>query len=186
MTEINEVAERVAARRAELDEEEKLLAERLDAVRAEREELVVAMRVWERMHAQLDAERPSAQAATVQVGGCGVLLVPHREAGAGEEVLPPDYQRLMKRRPGRPWLPRPHRRQRRPGDRHRLQGHPRRKLTPGEKQANRVLAAARAPVEHGFAHLKTWRILTKLRTDPARATDLLRALLVLSNLELSR
>ncbi|WP_433446574.1 hypothetical protein ACQPXS_02840 [Streptomyces sp. CA-142005] len=33
MTEINEVAERVAARRAEL-EEEKLLAERLDAVRA--------------------------------------------------------------------------------------------------------------------------------------------------------
>jgi hypothetical protein len=61
-----------------------------------------------------------------------------------------------------------------------------RKLTPGEKQANRVLAAARAPVEHGFAHLKTWRILTKLRTDPARAADLLRALLVLSNLELSR
>ncbi|MEN8652376.1 transposase family protein [Streptomyces sp. 21So2-11] len=60
------------------------------------------------------------------------------------------------------------------------------KLTPGEKQANRVLAAARAPVEHGFAHLKTWRILTKLRTEPARATDLLRALLVLSNLELSR
>jgi guanyl-specific ribonuclease Sa len=96
MTEINQVAERVAARRAELDEEEKLLAERLDAVRAEREELVVAMRVWERMHAQLDAERPSAQAATVQVGGRGVLLVPHREAGAGEEVLPPDYQRLMK------------------------------------------------------------------------------------------
>ncbi|MER6738330.1 hypothetical protein [Streptomyces puniciscabiei] len=62
MSEINEVAERVAARRAELDEEEKLLAERLDAVRTEREELAVAMRVWERMHAQLDAEKPSAQA----------------------------------------------------------------------------------------------------------------------------
>ncbi|MER5279943.1 transposase family protein [Streptomyces sp. NPDC002809] len=58
-----------------------------------------------------------------------------------------------------------------------------RKLTPGEKQANQVLAAARAPVEHGFARLKTWRILTRLRTDPARATDLLRALLVLSNLD---
>ncbi|GAA2919567.1 hypothetical protein ACFPN0_02630 [Kitasatospora cinereorecta] len=56
----------------------------------------MAMRVWERMHAQLDAERPSAKAATAQVGGRGVLLVPHREAGAGEEVLPPDYQRLMK------------------------------------------------------------------------------------------
>ncbi|MFG2598983.1 transposase family protein [Streptomyces sp. NPDC048462] len=62
-----------------------------------------------------------------------------------------------------------------------------RKLTPGEKQANRVLAAAHAPVGHGFAHLKTWRILTKLRTDPTRAPpDLLRALPVLSNLELSR
>jgi hypothetical protein len=47
-------------------------------------------------------------------------------------------------------------------------------------------AAGRAPVEHGFAHLKTWRILTKLRTSPARATNLLRALLVLTNLELDR
>ncbi|MGY3676885.1 transposase family protein [Streptomyces sp. TE33382] len=49
------------------------------------------------------------------------------------------------------------------------------KLTPGEKTANRVLAVGPAPVEHGFAHLKNWRILTKLRTDPARATHLLRA-----------
>ncbi|MFJ9855238.1 transposase family protein [Streptomyces sp. NPDC101150] len=54
---------------------------------------------------------------------------------------------------------------------------------PAEKEANRVLAAARAPVEHGFPHLKNWRILTKLRTDPARATHLLRSLLVLANLE---
>nr|WP_236653721.1 transposase family protein [Streptacidiphilus melanogenes] len=61
-----------------------------------------------------------------------------------------------------------------------------RKLTPGQKQANRILAAGRAPVEHGFAHLKAWRILTKLRTDPARATALLRALLVLTNLEAAR
>ncbi|WP_405806032.1 hypothetical protein [Streptomyces sp. NBC_01187] len=95
-TEINEIAERVAARRAELDEEEKLLAERHDAVRAEREELTVAMRVWERIHAQLDAEKPSAQAKTAQVGGHGVLLVPYRATSAGEDVLPPDYQRLMK------------------------------------------------------------------------------------------
>ncbi len=41
-------------------------------------------------------------------------------------------------------------------------------------------------VEHGFAHLKTWRILTELRTSPVRVTDLLRALLVLTNLELDR
>ncbi|MGC0314796.1 transposase family protein [Kitasatospora acidiphila] len=61
-----------------------------------------------------------------------------------------------------------------------------RKLTPSQRQANRILAAGRAPAEHGFAHLKAWRILTKLRTDPARATALLRALLVLTNLEASR
>ncbi|MFF8557040.1 transposase family protein [Streptomyces sp. NPDC015501] len=60
------------------------------------------------------------------------------------------------------------------------------KLTPGQKDANQVLATGRAPVEHGFAHLKNWRVLTKLRTDPARATHLLRALLVLTNLEVNR
>ncbi|GAA2632398.1 transposase family protein [Streptomyces vastus] len=60
------------------------------------------------------------------------------------------------------------------------------KLTTSEKDANRVLAAGRAPVEHGFAHLKNWRILTKLRTDPTRATHLLRALLVLTNREINR
>jgi hypothetical protein len=49
-----------------------------------------------------------------------------------------------------------------------------------------AIAAARAPVEHGFAHLKNWRILTKLRTDPARATGLPRALFVLTNLEGAR
>lgn len=59
------------------------------------------------------------------------------------------------------------------------------KLTPGQKTANRVLAVGRAPVEHGFAHLKNWRILTKRRTDPTRTTRLLRALLVLTNLEVN-
>lgn len=61
-----------------------------------------------------------------------------------------------------------------------------RKLTTGQKTANKVIAAGRAPVEHGFAHLKNWRVLTKLRTNPARATNLLRALLVLTNLEVDR
>lgn len=60
------------------------------------------------------------------------------------------------------------------------------KLTTGQKEANRMLASGRAPVEHGFAHLKSWRILTKLRTDPARATHLMRALLVLTNREVLR
>lgn len=61
-----------------------------------------------------------------------------------------------------------------------------RKLTPGQKQANRVLAAGRALVEHGFAHLKAWRVLAKLRTAPGHATALLRTLLVLTSLEVNR
>ncbi|MFD9541192.1 transposase family protein [Streptomyces sp. NPDC060022] len=61
-----------------------------------------------------------------------------------------------------------------------------RKLTTGQKAAIKVISAARAAVEHGFAHLKTWRVATNLRTDPARATSLLRALLVLTDLEVNR
>ncbi|MGW3209176.1 transposase family protein [Streptomyces sp. NPDC001135] len=57
------------------------------------------------------------------------------------------------------------------------------KLTPGQKEANRVLAVGRAPVERGFAYLKNWRVLAKLRTDHARAPQLLCALLVLTNPE---
>ncbi|MFE7353697.1 hypothetical protein ACFU8Q_10935 [Streptomyces sp. NPDC057543] len=60
------------------------------------------------------------------------------------------------------------------------------KLTSGQKDANRVLATGCVPAGHGFAHLKNWRALTKLRTDPVRATHLLRALLVLTNLEVNR
>jgi hypothetical protein len=60
------------------------------------------------------------------------------------------------------------------------------KLTPNQKTANRLLATGHAPVEHGFVHLKNWRALTKLRTDPTRATRLLRTLLVLTNLEVNR
>jgi hypothetical protein len=36
-----------------------------------------------------------------------------------------------------------------------------------------------APAEHGFAHLKNWRVLSQVRTDPRWATALVRALLVL-------
>ncbi|SPF04027.1 hypothetical protein SMA5143A_4824 [Streptomyces sp. MA5143a] len=34
-------------------------------------------------------------------------------------------------------------------------------LTRGQRLSNKALAAVRAPVEHGFAHLKNWRVLTK-------------------------
>lgn len=50
----------------------------------------------------------------------------------------------------------------------------------------KALAAVRAPVEHGFAHLENWRVLGKVRTDPKRATALVRALLVLTNREVAR
>ncbi|MFI1020026.1 transposase family protein [Streptomyces olivaceus] len=53
-----------------------------------------------------------------------------------------------------------------------------RPLTRGEKLSNEALAAVRAPVEHGFAHLKNWRVLGKVRTDPRWATALVRALMV--------
>jgi len=61
-----------------------------------------------------------------------------------------------------------------------------RPLTRGQKLSNKVLAAVRAPVEHGFTHLKNWRVLGKSRTDPKWATALVRALLVLTNREVSR
>lgn len=66
---------------------------------------------------------------------------------------------------------------------------------PGGKRPSASTAVARWRVlvdgprprpDRGFAHLKTWRIFTELRTAPARATQLLRALLVLSNLEVAR
>ncbi|MER6075029.1 hypothetical protein ABT187_40725 [Streptomyces sp. NPDC001817] len=61
-----------------------------------------------------------------------------------------------------------------------------RKVGAGQKRANRVLAAGSASAEHGFANLKTWSILSMLHTDPAHATALLRALLVLTILEVNR
>jgi hypothetical protein len=58
-----------------------------------------------------------------------------------------------------------------------------RPLTDGQQQANAVLSALRCAVEGGFAALKTWRILDKLRLHPRHATTLIRALLVLTHHE---
>jgi hypothetical protein len=59
-------------------------------------------------------------------------------------------------------------------------------LTAAQKEANRLLSRERAANEHGFADLKNWRILTKIRMNARHATKLLRALLVLTNAEVSR
>ncbi|MFH9354928.1 transposase family protein, partial [Kitasatospora sp. NPDC017646] len=61
-----------------------------------------------------------------------------------------------------------------------------RPLTDAEKQANRLVSRERAANEHGFADLKSWRVLTKLRMNAEHGTALLRALLVLTNAEISR
>jgi hypothetical protein len=91
----SEIAERIAVRRAELDELEEQLAKQLAEVRAERDELAVAERVWQRMAEQLAAETAAAEPATAQVAGRAVLLVPHRGPGVGENALPPEYQRIF-------------------------------------------------------------------------------------------
>jgi DDE superfamily endonuclease len=61
-----------------------------------------------------------------------------------------------------------------------------RKLTPAQKQANQLLSSSRAIAEHGFADLKNWRILSKMRMNARHATQLLRALLVLTRAEITR
>ncbi|UQA91136.1 transposase family protein [Streptomyces halobius] len=60
------------------------------------------------------------------------------------------------------------------------------RLTSAEKEANRLVSRERAAVEHGFANLKSWRIISKLRMNVRQATTLLRALLVLANTEVQR
>jgi len=91
----SEIAERIAARRAELDELEERLAKQLAEVRAERDELAVAERVWHRMAEQLADEQAVAAPVTAQVAGRSVLLVPHQEGGMAETALPPEYQRIL-------------------------------------------------------------------------------------------
>jgi len=58
-----------------------------------------------------------------------------------------------------------------------------RPLTKAQQQANTAFSAMRCAVEGGFAALKHWHILDKLRLHPRHATTLLRALLVLTQHE---
>jgi hypothetical protein len=67
----------------------------LDEGRAERDELAVAERVWQRMAEQIVQEREAAGQVRVQVAGRAVLLVPHREPGVTEAALPQEYRRIL-------------------------------------------------------------------------------------------
>ncbi|MEU7515949.1 transposase family protein [Streptomyces sp. NPDC042898] len=60
------------------------------------------------------------------------------------------------------------------------------KLPPAKKLVNQLIAAERAVCEHAFAHLKNWRVLTKLRLDVKWATRLVRALMILTQHEIAR
>ncbi|MFB7590252.1 transposase family protein [Streptomyces sp. NPDC056169] len=60
------------------------------------------------------------------------------------------------------------------------------KLPPAKKLVNQLIAAERAVCEHAFAHLKNWRVLTKLRLDVKWATRLVRALMILTRHEIAR
>lgn len=62
----------------------------------------------------------------------------------------------------------------------------RKRLSSPKKIVNRLISSLRAPVEHGFASLKTFRILTKVRMHPRHATALVRALLVLTLHQVAR
>ena len=56
---------------------------------------------------------------------------------------------------------------------------PLQELTLTEKTVNRVLAAARAPVECGVARLKSWRIFRRSGCSPTRMTSIAKAVLIL-------
>jgi hypothetical protein len=91
----SEIAGRIAARRAELDGLEEQLVKQLEEVRAERDELAVAERVWQRMAGRLAEEARVAAPPVAQVAGEAVLLVPHRGPGMDQNTLPPHYQGIL-------------------------------------------------------------------------------------------
>ncbi|GAB2994803.1 hypothetical protein GCM10023080_071440 [Streptomyces pseudoechinosporeus] len=85
--------ERIAARRGELDTLVEELAKQLHEVQAEREELVIAERVLNRLAEQ---DRVAAAApAPVRVAGRAVLLIPHRGENPDEAALPEDYRKIL-------------------------------------------------------------------------------------------
>jgi hypothetical protein len=81
------VLERIAARRAELDAAEEQLVKQLAEVRCERDELVVAERVVQRISEPGFGEYASLAPppeAPRRLGGRSVLLFPARAVGVGD------------------------------------------------------------------------------------------------------
>ena len=89
--------EKIAGRRAELDELAESLAKQLAEVDAEREELAVAEGVLRRLYAQ-ETEAAGQDAGLpqqVQVVGRSVLKVPHRREVVDASALPRDHRRTL-------------------------------------------------------------------------------------------
>ncbi|WP_371642993.1 hypothetical protein [Streptomyces mirabilis] len=91
--------EKIAGRRAELDDLADSLAKQLAEVDAEREELTVAERVLRRLYEQ-EAEAEAARQDAglprqVQVAGRSVLKVPHRREVVDASALPGGYRRML-------------------------------------------------------------------------------------------
>lgn len=61
-----------------------------------------------------------------------------------------------------------------------------RSLTRSQKLSNKALAAVRAPVEHGFAHLKNWPCSARYAPTRSGRPCWSGALLVLTNREVAR
>ncbi len=60
------------------------------------------------------------------------------------------------------------------------------RLSPGQKAVNRSHARIRAMGERAVATLKTWKVLSKLRCCPHRATAIVQAILTLDAVETDR
>ncbi|GAA1305335.1 hypothetical protein GCM10009647_023920 [Streptomyces sanglieri] len=90
--------ERITARRSELDALAEKLTEQLGEVQAEREELVVAERVLNRLAEQDRAEAEAGAVvvpAPARVAGRAVLLIPHRGESPDESALPANYRKIL-------------------------------------------------------------------------------------------
>lgn len=90
--------ERITARRSELDAFAEELAKRLQEVQAEREELLIAERVLNRLAEQDRAEAEASVVASpvpARVAGRVVLLIPHRGEEPDEAALPDDYRKIL-------------------------------------------------------------------------------------------
>ncbi|WP_150134797.1 hypothetical protein [Streptomyces hyaluromycini] len=91
----NAGAQRITARRSELDALAEQLTKQLQEVQVERDELAVAERVLNRLAEQVQADVEAVAPVAAQVAGRAVLLIPYRSEATDEASLPGDYRRIL-------------------------------------------------------------------------------------------